>query len=179
MNYQELYREKLYSGPIFDLAKVRMRLPSGRERDYDLVEHGNSVTIVPVDASGQVYFVDQHRVGSNSMLLELPAGMLDAGEDPLEGARREIREEIGMDAEQIIPLGGFYLAAGYSDEYLFAYLAKGLFASPLDPDEDEFINLVTMPAEAALEKAFAGEFHDGKTLAALFLAMPYIKSNEK
>ena len=80
-----------------------MRLPSGRERDYDLVEHGNSVTIVPVDASGQVYFVDQHRVGSNSMLLELPAGMLDAGEDPLEGARREIREEIGMDAEQIIP----------------------------------------------------------------------------
>ena len=133
MNHQELYREKLYSGPIFDLAKVRMRLPSGRERDYDLVEHGNSVTIVPVDASGQVYFVDQHRVGSNSMLLELPAGMLDAGEDPLEGARREIREEIGMDAEQIIPLGGFYLAAGYSDEYLFAYLAKGLFASPLDP----------------------------------------------
>ena len=107
MNHQELYREKLYSGPIFDLAKVRMRLPSGRERDYDLVEHGNSVTIVPVDASGQVYFVDQHRVGSNSMLLELPAGMLDAGEDPLEGARREIREEIGMDAEQIIPLGGF------------------------------------------------------------------------
>lgn len=179
MNYQALNREKLYSGPVFDLARVRMRLPNGRERDYDLVEHDNSVTIVPVDARGQVYFVNQHRVGSDSMLLELPAGMLEAGEDPPEGARREIREEIGMDAEQIIPLGGFYLAAGYSDEYLFAYLARGLFASPLDPDEDEFIDLVTMPVETALEKALAGEFHDGKTLAALFLAMPYIKPKEE
>jgi ADP-ribose pyrophosphatase len=175
MTHQSLYRETHYSGPVFDVAKVHVRLPDGRERSYDLVEHGDSVTIVPVDTNGKVYFVTQHRVGADSLLLELPAGVLEEGEDPMESARREIREEIGMDAHQIIPLGGFFLAAGYTDEYMTIFLATGLFPSPLEPDEDEFLNLVTMPVDAVYEKALAGEFQDGKTLAALLLAMPYVK----
>ena len=175
MTHQPLYRETLYSGPIFDVAKVYVRLPNGRERGYDLVEHGDSVTVVPVDTNGQVYFVTQHRVGADALLLELPAGVLEEGEDPLESARREIREEIGMDAREIISLGGFYLAPGYTDEYMTIFLARGLFSSPLEPDDDEFLNLVTMSVETAYQKAIAGEIEDGKTLAALFLAMPYLK----
>ena len=175
MNHQLLYRETQYSGPIFDVAKVYIRLPDGRERSYDLVEHSDSVTIVPVDANGQVYFVTQHRVGADSLLLELPAGVLEQGEDPLESARREIREEIGMDAQEIIPLGGFFLAPGYTDEYMTIFLATGLFSSPLEPDEDEFLNLITMPMDLAYQKALAGEIQDGKTLAALLLAIPYVK----
>lgn len=175
MTHQPLYRETQYSGPIFDVAKVYVRLPNGRERDYDLVEHGDSVTIVPVDANGQVYFVSQYRVGADALLLELPAGVLEEGEDPLESARREIREEIGMDAREIISLGGFFLAPGYTDEYMTIFLARGLFSSPLEPDDDEFLNLVTMSVETAYQKAIAGEIEDGKTLAALFLAMPYLK----
>lgn len=175
MTHQALYRETQYSGPIFDVTKVHVRLPDGRERSYDLVEHGDSVTIVPVDPNGQVYFVTQHRVGADSLLLELPAGVLEPGEDPLESARREIREEIGMDAQELIPLGGFFLAPGYTDEYMTIFLATGLFPSPLEPDEDEFLNLITMPVEAVYQKALAGEIEDGKSLAALLLAMPHIK----
>ncbi len=176
MIHQEIRRERHYSGPVFDIAKVYVRLPDGRERSYDLVEHGNSVTIVPVDANGQVYFVTQHRVGADSLLLELPAGVLEPGEDPLESARREIREEIGMDAHEIAPLGGFFLAPGYTDEYMTIFLATGLFPSPLEPDEDEFLNLVSMTVESAYQKALGGEIEDGKTLAALLLAMPHIKT---
>jgi len=176
MTHQTLYRETYYSGPIFDVAKVHVQLPDGRERSYDLVEHGDSVTIVPVDANGQIYFVTQHRVGAGALLLELPAGVLEQGEDPLESARREIREEIGMDAHEMIPLGGFYLAPGYSDEYMTIFLATGLFPAPLEPDEDEFLNLITMSVDTVYQKALAGEFQDGKTLAALLLAMPFIRS---
>ena len=179
MTHQPLYKETHYSGPVFDVTKVYVRLPDGRERGYDLVEHGDSVTIVPVDAKGQVYFVSQHRVGADSLLLELPAGVLEDGEDPLESARREIREEIGMDAAEMIPLGGFYLAPGYTDEYMYVFLALKLFSSPLEPDEDEFLNLVTMSVETTLNKAFAGEIQDGKTLAALLLAMPHIKAEDE
>ena len=175
MTHQTLYRETQYSGPIFDVAKVTVRLPDGRERTYDLVEHGDSVTIVPVDANRQIYFVTQHRMGADALLLELPAGVLEQDEDPLESARREIREEIGMDAHEINELGGFFLAPGYTDEYMTIFLARDLFPSPLEPDEDEFLNLITMPVETVYQKAMAGEIQDGKTLAALLLAMPYIK----
>lgn len=177
MTYRTLYREKQYSGPVFDVAKVYLRLPNGRERAYDLVEHGDSVTIVPVDANGQIYFVTQHRVGSDGLLLELPAGVLEKGEDPVVCAAREIREEIGMGADDLRELGGFYLAPGYTDEYMTVYLATGLHPSPLEPDEDEFLNLVTMSVEEVYQKALAGEIQDGKSLAALLLAMPLIRTN--
>ena len=179
MNHQSLYKETLYSGPIFDVAKIYVQLPDGRERGYDLVEHGDSVTILPIDNKGQIYFVTQYRVGSDSLLLELPAGVLEDGEDPIETARREIREEIGMDASEIIPLGGFFLAPGYTDEYMSVFLAKGLYSSPLEPDEDEFINVVAMSVETTYKKARTGEIEDGKTLAALLMAMPYIKPDEE
>ena len=113
-------------------------------------------------------------MGSDGLLLELPAGVLEEGEDPLVSAEREIREEIGMGAEELRELGGFYLAPGYTDEYMTIFLATGLHPSPLEPDEDEFLNLVTMSVEEAYQKALAGEIQDGKTLAALLLAMPLI-----
>lgn len=178
MKYRTLNREKQYSGAVFDVVKLEVQLPDGRQRTYDLVEHGDSVTIIPVDGAGNLHFVSQHRVGTDNLLLELPAGVLEKGEDPLVSAAREIREEIGMAAGKIRPLGGFYLAPGYTDEYMTIYLATELYASPLDPDEDEFLEVVTIPIEAAYEKALAGEIQDGKTLAALLLAIPYIRTVE-
>lgn len=175
MTYQTIRREKHYSGPVFDVVKVHVILPDGRERSYDLVEHGDSVTIVPLDSDGNIIFVVQHRVGAGASLLELPAGVLENDEDPLVSAVREIREEIGMAARDVRLLGRFYLAPGYTDEYMTIFLATGLYPSPLDPDDDEFLDVITMPVEAAYQKALAGEIEDGKTLAALLLAMPYLK----
>ena len=170
MPFTILNREKQYKGHAFDVAKVHIQLPNGQERDYDLVQHAGSVTILPIDESNQVYFVTQNRIGADKMLLELPAGVLDAGEEPQHCAQREIREEIGMDAKQIQELGSFYLAPGYSDEFMTVFLATGLYHSPLNPDEDEFLEVVTMPIAEAYRKALTGKFNDGKTLATLFLA---------
>ena len=175
MDHQQLNREKLYSGPVFDVFKVFLQLPNGGERVYDLVEHSGSVTIVPVDDQGRIYFVTQYRVGADDRLLELPAGVLEQGEDPLVSAQREIREEIGMGARDLTSLGSFYLAPGYTSEYMTIFLARGLYPAPLDPDEDEFLEIVTLPIETVYQKAFGGEIQDGKTLAALLLALPHIK----
>ncbi len=175
MKFSELNREKQYQGQVFDVAKVHMGLPDGRERDYDLVEHGNSVTILPVDDDGNILFVSQYRLGSGATLLELPAGVLDPNESPLTSAKRELREETGKDARELIELGGFYLAPGYSDEYMTVFLAKGLFNAPLDADEDEFIELKVLTIKDAYQQARTGELQDGKTLAALILAQAYLE----
>ncbi len=177
MPFINLSYEKQYTGHVFDVAKVHIQLPDGRKRYYDLVQHGDSVSIVPVDDEGRIYFVRQHRIGANKTLLELPAGVLnDDAEDPLTCAKREMREEIGLDAKTLQRLGGFYLAPGYADEYMTVFLAKGLFESPLDPDSDEFLEIETMPISEAYQLALAGEFEDGKTLAALLLAQPFLQT---
>ena len=175
MTFTELNREKKYQGRVFDVASVQIRFPDGREKTYDLVEHGDSVTILPVDDDGNIYFVSQHRLGAAGTLLELPAGVLDPGESPLTSARRELREETGMDAREFTKLGGFYLAPGYSDEFMTVFLAAGLFDSPLDGDEDEMINLQLIPIRKAYQKASEGDIQDGKTLAALILGGPFLQ----
>ena len=172
-----LKRVKNYRAHVFDVASVYVRLPNGRERSYDLIEHGDSVTILPVDADGNIYFVKQYRIGSNSDLLELPAGVMDPGEEPSLSARRELREEIGLDAQDLKSLGGFYLAAGYSDEFNHVFLATGLFESPLDPDEDEFLNIEKIPLNEVYQKAFQDTLKDAKTLAALLIAKPDLEQN--
>jgi ADP-ribose pyrophosphatase len=174
MPFTTLYREKQYQGHAFDVAKVHIRLPNGHERDYDLVEHGDSVTILPVDGDGNIYFVNQHRIGAQGELLELPAGVLDANEDPLECAKRELREETGMAAKDFRELGGFFLAPGYTDEYMTVFLAKELFNSPLEPDDDEFLDVKIIKSKEVYRQALEGKFHDGKTLATLLLAQPHL-----
>jgi ADP-ribose pyrophosphatase len=175
MDFEILNRNERFIGHAFNVSQVGIRLPNGRERQYDLVEHSDSIAIVPVDHAGRIYFVSQYRVGSESELLELPAGVMETGETPLECAKREIREEIGMAAEEMQQLGGFYLAAGYANEYMTVFLAAGLYESPLDPDADEFLNISTMTIPEAYAFAREGKFHDGKTLAALLLAQPFIQ----
>ena len=174
METRHLRKEMKYEGHVFDVSKVYVKLPDGRERGYDLVEHGNSVSIIPVTEDGALYFVSQHRVGAGRTLLELPAGVLDGEEDPHLAANRELQEEIGKAAGELKELGGFYLAPGYTDEYMFVFLARKLSDSPLDPDEDEFLEIVKMSIPDVYSKAIAGEIHDGKTLAALMLARPYL-----
>ena len=174
MDFTILNRKERFFGHAFNVSQVEVRLPDGRERQYDLIQHTDSIAIVPVDQAGRVYFVSQYRIGSESELLELPAGVMEVGETPLECAKREIREEIGMAAKEMKQLGGFYLAAGYANEYMTVFLATGLYESPLDPDADEFLNISTMTIPEAYAFARDGNFHDSKTLAALLLAQQFL-----
>jgi ADP-ribose pyrophosphatase len=172
--YETLTRTLLYSGRVFDVAQHQVRLPDGRAQTYDLVEHHGAVTLLPVDAAGNLLFVRQYRVGAQAALLELPAGVLHPGEDPAEGAAREIREETGFSAARLQRLGGFYMAPGYSTEYMHVFLAAGLAPDPLPQDDDEFLELVRIPAGEALGMALRGEIEDGKTLVALLLGREYL-----
>jgi len=169
-----LNRQQILEGHAFNIEKVHLRLPDGRERDYDLVDHEDAVTILPVDDEGRVLFVRQFRVGAGKELLELPAGMMNKGEDPLATARRELREETGSDAVQIERIGGFYMAAGYSSEYMHIFFATGLSEAPLEQDEDEFLSLVKVDLREVFEMIRTGHIEDGKTISAFFYALPFL-----
>ena len=174
MNFKTLQHETIFSGRVFNLEHVRMELPNGEIRSYDLVNHKAAVTIVPIDEAGNIVFVRQYRVGADQELLELPEGVLDEGEDPGEAAAREVREETGMAAGNMRYLGSFFMSPGYSSEYMHIFLATGLYPAPLEQDDDEFLQLETFPAAKALQMARSGEIHDGKTLAALLMAESFL-----
>ncbi len=174
MDFTILNRKTIYEGRVFDVQKVLARLPDGREHEYDLVSHSGAVTLVPVDQDGNMWFVRQFRLGALQELLELPAGVMEKNEPPEVSAGRELREEIGMAAGELRELGQFYMAAGYSSEYMYIYLATGLHPSPLEQDEDEFLQVQAIPVKQVYEMVHANQVHDGKTLAALLLAEPFL-----
>ncbi len=150
MPYRIVAKEPCYQSPIFTVQQTSVELPDQRVRRYDLIEIQNAVTILPIDDTGNVLFVKQFRVGANKMLLELPAGKIETGEAAQATAEREIREETGMAAQKMQPLGKFYVSPGYSTEYMYTFLATGLYFAPLDPDADEFINVVKISLDKAM-----------------------------
>ena len=174
MNFKILKRDTVYSGRAFNVEKVFLELPNQKQRYYDLVAHNGSVTILPFDENGDVWFVSQYRIGSESQLLELPAGVLEESEAPEICAMREIQEEIGMAAKELVFLGDFFLAAGYSNEHMYTYLATGLFPSALDPDPDEFLNVKKIPYKEVLKMMRTGKIQDAKSLATIALAFPLL-----
>lgn len=170
MAFQLLKSEIVYPGRAFTIRRDTLRLPDNREVGFDIVEHVGSVIILPLDANNNILFVRQYRHAAGLDLLELPAGTLDVGEAPEACAMREIREETGMAAGKLEPLGGFYLAPGYSTEYMYFYLATDLLENPLVADADEFLSVERLPVDEALARCERGEIPDAKTLAALLLA---------
>lgn len=172
MIFKELKRDTTYQGRAFDVQVVRLRLPDALERDYDLVHHKPSISVVPLDDRGRLLFVRQFRVGAGGELLELPAGVVESGEEPLACAARELREETGFSAEKLESLGDFYLTPGYCDERMYVFLATGLHANPLKQDDDEFLEIEAIPVGEALEMAARNRINDSKTLASLLLALP-------
>lgn len=175
MPFELLKSEILMKGRVFAIRRDTLKTPAGRETKLEIIEHGGSVVVVPVDEEGNILLVRQYRHATRGELLELPAGTLDVEEDPKVCAARELREETGMAAGFLEKLGEFYLAPGYSDEYMIVYLATGLSDDPLDPDEDEFLSVEAVPAAEALKMAENGKIPDAKSLAALFLAKPALE----
>jgi len=175
MPFELIKSEILYPGRAFTIRRDRVRLPDGRETKLDIVEHHGSVVLVPVDKERNLVFVKQYRHATQMDLLELPAGTLEEGEAPEACARREVREETGMAAGRLEHLGGFYLAPGYSTEYMNVYLADDLYHDPLEADADEFLSIERVPLSDALKMAEHGGIPDAKSLAALFLAQPRLQ----
>ena len=172
-----LSHETVYKAHVFDVEKVRIEFPDGHQKDYDFVRHGEAVVVVPVTTEGRILFVRQERIGAEKELLELPAGLIDEGEDPQPAALRELREETGYEAGEITRIGGFYASPGYCSEYMHIYLARSLSWNPLPQDEDEFLSDTSMSVHEAYDYVENGQIEDAKTIAALMLAQKYIRNH--
>ncbi|MEE9216589.1 MAG: NUDIX hydrolase [Anaerolineales bacterium] len=170
MAIEVLSSEVVFEGKVFDVRIDRVRLANDYETRIDLVIHPGAVTFIPIGKDGLIWFVRQYRHATGSHLLELPAGTLEQGEEPATTAARECREEIGMVPGQLDNLGGFYLAPGYSNEYMHVFAATDLKPDALVPDPDEVIEIEKLTAQEVMAHVKDGEFQDAKTLACLQLA---------
>ncbi len=175
MPFELIHSETLLKGRAFSIRRDHLKTPNGGGTKLDIIEHGGSVVIVPVDKNGNLLFVRQYRHAAGMDLLELPAGTLEKNEDPDVCAAREIREETGFAADKIVKIGDFYLAPGYSTEFMHVYLAQELRYDPLAADADEFLTVETIPYREALQMAEKGKMPDAKSLAALLLAKSYLE----
>ena len=160
--------EFLYDGRIIKLYNDEIRLPDGNKAYREYVKHPGGVCVVPINSAGEVMLVRQYRYVYGKEIIEIPAGKRDAGdEDTLLGAKRELKEELGIEAENFYFLGEIYPTPGYTDEVLYMYAATGLSFGETSPDEDEFIEPEKIHIDTLTDMIMKGEIKDAKTVAAV------------
>ena len=162
-----LSSQLIYDGRAVKLRVDTVRMPSGRETRREIVEHRDCVAIVAVDADDNVLLVKQFRKSVEKELLEIPAGGIDPGEDPVTTVRREMQEETGYLPGKVEKLGGFYSSPGFCTEYLYLYLATDLTPSPLYAEDTESIKLVRVPISQIPSLIASGSICDAKSIAGL------------
>jgi ADP-ribose pyrophosphatase len=163
----------IYEGRAVKLRVDTVRMPNGRETTREIVEHSDCVAIVAIDENDNVLLVKQFRQPVKKALLEIPAGGIDPGEDPVTTVRRELREETGYLPRRVERLGGFYSAPGYSSEYLYLYLATDFAPSPLHAEDTENIRLVRVPVTQIPSLIASGSICDAKSIAGLLTFLNY------
>lgn len=175
MPFELIRSEMLLQGRAFKIRRDYLKTPDGHQTSLEIIEHGGSVVLIPIDPQGNLLFVRQYRHAAGMDLLELPAGTREPGEPFEECAAREIREETGMQAGNLQKVGEFYLVPGYSTEFMVVFLATGLRENPLQADDDEFLQLESVPLKQAIRMAESGEIQDAKSLAALLVGRSHLE----
>lgn len=171
-----LATRRVYSGRTIDVDVDHVRLPNGAETDLDMVRHPGASAILPFlsDPTGddpQVLLIKQYRYAAEGFIYEVPAGKLDAGEDPEVCARRELREETGCEAERVERLTTIYTTPGFTDERIHLFIAVGVTrGEAVGREAEEILEVETFPLSRALEMVERGEIQDGKTIVSLLFA---------
>jgi len=180
MDYSELReipfaKETIYEGIILHVEKWQVTCPNGHAAPREIVVHKGAAAVVPVYDDGTTLLVRQHRVSVDRVTLEIPAGKLDsADDDPLECAVRALREETGLRAEKMTLLTSMLTTPGFCTEKIGIYLAQGLSEGDMHLDEDEFLGVVRMPLDEAIEMVMRGDIRDSKTICGLLMARDVI-----
>lgn len=171
MTFEEktISSEMIYEGSILNLRKDKVTVING-ESYREIIEHRGGSVIVPIDEDGNIVMVKQFRKPVERVCLEVPAGKLDPGEDPLTTAKRELEEETGITAKEIIHLTDIYPSVGYSQEVLYIYMARGLSYGKTHPDENEALDIVKVPLKEAEQMIFDGKLQDAKSVVAILMA---------
>ncbi len=169
MDLQEttLKQSYAYQGKIINTRVDQVRLPDGRTSLREVVEHHGGVCIAALTDAGELLFVRQFRYPYQQVLLEIPAGKLEPGEDPLECGKRELKEETGATAARYQSLGQLYPSPGYCAEIIHMYLAQELSYGQQALDEGEFLTVEKIPLDKAVQMVLSGEIKDAKTQAAV------------
>ena len=168
--------EEIYDGVILHVYKDTVTLPNGKPAGRELIRHVGAVGIVPVTDDGRVIVERQYRYPLDSVITEIPAGKLDSkSEDRLSAAKRELREETGITADEWTDMGVYYPAAAYTDEKITLYLARGLHFGQQDLDDDEFINIEAVPLDELVNDVMSGEITDGKTQVGILKARYFLE----
>ncbi len=164
-----LKSEWIYRGRVVNLKIDEVELPNGRKSKREIIVHKGAAAILPIDDEENIIMVKQFRKPAEKVLLEIPAGTLEEGEDPLECAKRELIEETGFGAKEFIPLISFYSTPGFTTEKLYIYIAKGLYAESGEMDFDEFIEIEKIPFDKALSMVLEGKIEDAKTIIGILV----------
>jgi len=173
---QLLKQRLLYRGRKFDFEVNRLRLPNQAEGDWECIRHPGGALAVPLTSEGKLVLVRQYRFAVQRRLLEFPAGTVEPNENPAETIKREIEEETGYCAHRWTKLGEFFLAPGYSDEIIYAFLAQDLerLETPPYMDADEDIETVLLTPQELEQAILNGESVDAKSIASFVLARPFL-----
>ena len=156
--------EPAWRGRILDVRNVKVELPNGRIAGRDVVRHPGAAAVVALTENGKIVLVRQYRTALDRVTVEIPAGKLDAGEDPLECAARELHEETGFKAARMRELTTIATTCGFCDELIHIYLATGLTFDGANPDDDEFVNVDLVPLGELIDAVLDGKIEDAKTV---------------
>lgn len=172
MNDEMLIEKQISSKNVFDgvllhVYKDDIELPNGNNAVREYIKHQGAVCVVPVTDEMEVIAVKQYRYPIGRVTIEIPAGKLDAGEEPLTAAKRELSEETGVECADIEYIGGLYPSVAYTDEIIHMYVAKNLVFGEAHTDDDEFLNVVKIPLKDFVDMVMDGKIQDSKTMAAI------------
>ena len=165
---------EIFKGKVIDLQLDEVELPNGRTSSREIVKHPGAVAILPITTEGKLVLVRQYRKALDKVIVEIPAGKLEKGEEPLASAKRELEEETGYKADKLDFIVSFYTSPGFADEIIHLYITDTLEKGQLAPDEDEFLDVLEVNLEEAEEMVENQTIHDAKTV----FAVQYMKLKE-
>ncbi|WP_054949543.1 NUDIX domain-containing protein [Numidum massiliense] len=168
LNEPTIKSETIFEGKIITVQVDDVQLPNGKTATRELVKHSGAVAVLPLTKDQRLVLVEQFRKPLERVTVEIPAGKLEPGEDPLACAQRELAEETGFTARKWSPLVSFFTSPGFADEKIHLYVAEQLEAGKAAPDEDEFVHAMQVTFEEAQQLIAQGRICDAKTVTAVY-----------